>query len=384
MRDVYIVGAAQTDIGELWNRSLMSLAVEAVRKTLAQAGGREPDCLVVGNMLSGELASQENLGAFVADWAGLGQVEAVKVEAACGSGGAALREGYLRVAAGVCDCVLVVAVEKMTDQLPDAVSAGLALAADGDYETLHGTTFVALNALIMRRYMHENGCRHEDFAGFAVNAHRNATANEHAMFRREVSAHDYAQACMVASPINLLDSSAISDGAGALLLCADPEAGGARRRVRVAASSAASDTIAVATRKDPLWLSAAEASARRAYAQAGIGPDDVDLFEAHDAFSIMAALSLEACGFAPRGRGVRLAMEGEIGPRGRVPIATRGGLKARGHPVGATGVLQVIDALVQLEGRAGASQVPGARVALTQNIGGSGASINTHILEAED
>jgi acetyl-CoA C-acetyltransferase len=142
MRDVYIV-ERQTDIGELWNRSLMSLAVEAVRKTLAQAGGREPDCLVVGNMLSGELASQENLGAFVADWAGLGQVEAVKVEAACGSGGAALREGYLRVAAGVCDCVLVVAVEKMTDQLPDAVSAGLAPRCGRRLQTLHGTTFVA-------------------------------------------------------------------------------------------------------------------------------------------------------------------------------------------------------------------------------------------------
>jgi len=384
MRDVYIVGADQTDIGELWDRSLMSLAVEAASKALAQGGGRAPDCLVVGNMLSGELAAQENLGAFVADWAGLGQLEAVKVEAACGSGGAALREGYLRVASGICDCVLVVAVEKMTDQLPDAVSSGLALAADGDYENLHGTTFVALNALIMRRYMHDNGYSHEDFAGFAVNAHHNATANEHAMFRRAVTFQDYAKACMVASPINLLDSSAISDGAGALLLCADPPAGGAGRRIRVAGSSAASDTIAVATRKDPTWLSAAELSAKRVYAQAGVKPDDIDLFEAHDAFSIMAALSLEACGFAPRGHGVRLAMEGEIGPLGRVPIATRGGLKARGHPVGATGVLQAIDAIVQLQGRAGASQVPDARVALIQNIGGSGASIVTHVLKAED
>ena len=369
MRSVYVAGIGQTDIGELWGRSLRDLAVEAARKALSEAGQSRTDCLVVGNMLSGELAAQENLAALVADSAGLLPVEAVKVEAACGSGGAAFREGYLR------------AVEKMSDMLPDAVSAALALAADGDYENLHGVTFVALNALIMRRYMHEYGYKNEDFAGFAINAHRNALSNPHAMFRREVKAADYARACMVASPINLLDSSAISDGAGGVLLSAEPPAGA--RRIRVAGSAGATDTIAVASRKDPLWLAAAESSAQQAFAQAGVKPADIDLFEAHDAFSIMAALSLEACGFAERGRGVRLAMEGEISPGRRVPIATRGGLKARGHPVGATGVLQVVDAVVQLRGAAGGSQVPDARLAMTQNIGGSGANIYTHIIAAE-
>ncbi|OGR56858.1 MAG: acetyl-CoA acetyltransferase [Elusimicrobia bacterium GWA2_69_24] len=383
MRDVFIAGTGQTDIGEHWDRSLKDLAVEAVCAALPAERRGEVDCLLVGNMLSGELASQENLGACAADWAGLGPVEAVKIESACASGGAAFREGYLRVASGASDCALVLGVEKMTDLLPDGVSAGLALAADGDTENLHGATFVALNALIMRRYMHENGCRHEDFSGFAVNAHRNAAANARAMFRREVTGEDYARACMVASPINLLDSSAICDGAGAVLLCADPQALGNARRIRVTGSGAACDTIAVASRQDPLQLLAAELSSRRALAGAGRKAEDIDLFELHDAFSIMAVLSLEACGFAPRGRGLRLALEGEIGPRGRVPIATRGGLKARGHPVGATGVLQVIDAVAQLRGEAGASQVPEARVAMTQNIGGSGASIYTHILEAE-
>lgn len=382
MKDVYIHGIGQTPIGELWDRSLRDLSAEACRKALADGGSVKPDCLIVGNMLSGELAMQENLGPATADAAGLTPIEAVKVEAACGSGGAALREGYLRVASGANDSALVVGVEKMSDLLPDAVSAQLALAADSDYESLHGTTFVALNALIMRRYMHENGYRHEDFAGFAVNAHANAMANPCAMFRRRVSAEDYSRACMVASPINLLDSSAISDGAGAVLLSARKPDNGARR-IRVTGSAGATDTIAVATRKDPLTLAAAEASSKRAYAQAGLKPDDVDVFEAHDAFSIMGALSLEACGFAERGKGARLAMEGEISPKGRVPIATRGGLKSRGHPVGATGVLQAVDAVVQLRGEAGESQVPDARVALTQNIGGSGASIYTHILEAD-
>ncbi len=380
MRNVYIVGAGQTAIGELWDRSLRGLAVDACDKALSDAGQNQTDCLIVGNMLSGELAAQENLGAAVADAAGLTPVEAVKIEAACGSGGAALREGYLRVASGICESVLVVAVEKMSDMLPETVSASLALASDSDYENLHGTTFVALNALIMRRYMHENGYRHEDFAGFAINAHNNALANPLAMFRRKVSTEDYARACMVASPINLLDSSAISDGAGALLLSAEKPSA-SRRKIRITGSAAATDTLAIATRKDPLWLMAAEKSSQRAYSQAGLKPSDMDLFEAHDAFSIMGALSLEACGFAERGKGVRMAMEGEIQPKGKIPIATRGGLKSRGHPVGATGILQAVDALVQLRGEAGDSQVPGARAALIQNIGGSGAAIYTHILE---
>ncbi|MFA6146750.1 MAG: thiolase domain-containing protein [bacterium] len=384
MRDVYIIGTGQTPIGELWGHSLKDLAVEATVKALYGTDKQAVDCLVVGNMCSGILASQESLGAFVADYAGLGPVEAVKVESACSSGGAAFREGYLRVASGTAERVLVVAVEKMSDLLPDSVSSSLALAADGDYENLHGTTFAALNALIMRRYMHENGYKCEDFAGFAINAHRNAVSNENAQFRRPVTSKDYANATIVASPINLLDSSSISDGAGAVLLSADPKDSGSARKVRVVGSAAATDTIAVATRKDPLWLSAAEISARRAFSQAGLEPGDIDLFELHDAFSIMATLSLEAAGFAPRGRGVRLAMEGEIVPNGKVPIATRGGLKARGHPVGATGVLQVLDAVAQLRGQAGGSQVPDARTAMTQNIGGSGASIYTHILVAED
>jgi acetyl-CoA C-acetyltransferase len=187
---------------------------------------------------------------------------------------------------------------------------------------------------------------------------------------------------MVADPINLLDASPIGDGAAAVVLVpADAVQGGPA--IRIAGSASATDTLAIHDRSDPLWLSAAYESARRAYAQAGVQPEDIDVFELHDAFSIMAALSLEACGFAERGQGPRLALEGEIQPGGRVPIATRGGLKARGHPVGATGVYQIVEVAQQLRGEAGGTQVPGPpTLGMAQNIGGSGATILTHILKS--
>jgi acetyl-CoA C-acetyltransferase len=155
-----------------------------------------------------------------------------------------------------------------------------------------------------------------------------------------------------------------------------------RPMITIAGSASATDSIAVHDRRDPLWLAAAHASAKKAYAQAGVSPADIDVFELHDAFSIMAALSLEACGFAERGQGPRLGLEGQIGPSGRVPIATRGGLKARGHPVGATGVYQAVEVVQQLRGEAGATQVPGAKIGMAQNIGGSGATILAHIFRA--
>jgi acetyl-CoA C-acetyltransferase len=201
------------------------------------------------------------------------------------------------------------------------------------------------------------------------------------MFRKPITKETYEKGRMVADPVSLFDASPIGDGAAALLLV---PAANAPTAVRVVGSAVSTDTLAIHDRKDPLWLKAAEESAARAYRQAGLGPEDVDLFELHDAFSIMAALSLEACGFAARGKGVRLGLAGEITPTGRIPICTMGGLKARGHPVGATGLYQLAEATLQLRGEAGAAQIDGARVALTQNIGGSGATIATHILSRAD
>jgi acetyl-CoA C-acetyltransferase len=227
---------------------------------------------------------------------------------------------------------------------------------------------------------------HADFANFAIVAHQNATHNPNAMFRNPITADQFSKARMIADPVNLLDSSGIADGAAAVVICPTSMAGeyANGRAVRIRASSVATDTVALHDRRDPLWLAAADISARKAYAQAGVGPRDIDLFELHDAFTIMSALSLEAAGFAERGKGVWLAKAGEISCTGKIPIATMGGLKARGHPVGATGVYQIAEVVQQLRGQAGESQVPNARLGMAQNIGGSGATVITHILEALD
>jgi acetyl-CoA C-acetyltransferase len=381
MRDVAIIGVGQTKVGEHWDVSLRHLALEPLQAAMADAGVRRADALYVGNMLSGALAGQEHLGALVADFAGLRGIEALKVEAACASGAAALRMGYVAVAGGLADIVVVVGVEKMTDTLGPDTTTALAMAADGDYEAAQGLSFVAINALLMQRYMHEYGYSHQDFAPFAVNAHRNGMNNPHAMFRFPVKAERFTRAKMICDPINLLDSSPICDGAAAVVLApADAARVLVAAPVLIAASAVGTDTLAVHDRRDPLVLDGAVLSTRRAYEQAGIEPQDMDLFELHDAFSIMAALSLEAAGFAEKGEGLRLALEGEIGIEGCVPIATMGGLKARGHPVGATGVYQVVEVVQQLRGQAGANQVENAHLGMAQNIGGSGATVVTHIL----
>lgn len=383
MREVAILGIGQTPIAEHWDKSLRVLAGEAVLAALGDAKRASADGLFVGNMLSGPLGAQENLGALISDWVGLHGAEAMKIEAACGSGGAALRAALMGVGSGEMESAVAVGVEKMTEPAHASTTAALATAADADWESAQGLSFVAINALIMRRYMHEYGWQRMDFAPFSINAHANAVHNPCARLREAISEDDYCRAPMVADPIHLLDASPIGDGAAAVLVVpAETLRGNGHPIVTVAGSALATDSLAVHDRSDPLWLSAVAESARRAYAQAGVGPADIDVFELHDAFSIMAALSLEACGFAERGQGPRLGLEGEICPSGRVPVATRGGLKARGHPVGATGIYQAVEVVQQLRGEAGANQVPGATVGMAQNIGGSGATVVTHVLKA--
>ncbi len=387
MRDVAIVGIGQTPVGELWEKSIRHLGHDAVVAAMQDAGIESADALYVGNMLSGELAGQEHLATLIADFVGLRGIEAAKIEAACASGAAALRVGTMAVASGMADVVIVAGVEKMTDTLPDETTAGLALAADQEYEVAEGATFLALNAMLMQRYMHDHGISHRAFAPFPVNAHNNARNNPNAMFPMAISIDKYENAAAVAPPINILDSAPICDGAAAVVLVPYDRAreyGANKRLVRIAASASATDTLAIHDRRDPLFLEAAFLSSHRAYAQAGVNREEIDLFELHDAFSIMSVLALEACGFAPRGRGVDLGESGAITLQGRLPITTMGGLKARGHPVGATGVYQVVEVVQQLRGDAGPNQLANARVGMTQNIGGSGATIVTHILVGED
>ena len=380
MRSVAIIGIWQTLIDEQWDRSLRQIAAEAVITALKDAGRENADGLFVGNMMSGTINNQNNLGTLVADWAWLKDTGAVKVEAACASGAAAFRSGLMAVASGELESALVVGVEKMTDMSGHDVTAGLATAADADYESDMGVSFVGLNALIMRRYMHEYGWKHADFAPFAINAHANALYNPFARLHHEITLDDFEQATTIAAPINLLDASPIGDGAAAMYII-PAESIQDKTRILVAGSASATDTIAIHDRSDMLFLTAACKSVQEAYQQAGIGPNDIDIFELHDAFTIMSVLSLEAGGFTERGQGPRLGLEGEIVLNGRIPITTRGGLKARGHPVGATGIYQLVEVVQQLLGEAGETQVPDACIGMAQNIGGSGATIITHILK---
>jgi acetyl-CoA C-acetyltransferase len=383
MREVAILGIGQTPISEHWGISLRDLATSAVKSALQDAGRSRVDGLYLGNMLSCSLNHQVNLAVLVAEWSGLRSVEAVKFETACSSGASAFRAGLIAVASGELDSVIVVGVEKMSDAKMISTTSALAAAADADYETAHGLSFVALNALIMRRYMHEYGWNHADFAPLSITAHENAVNNSNARLQEKITEAEYKHARMVADPINLLDASPIGDGAAAVLLVPADEfaSSSSNPQVNVIASAAATDRIAIHDRGDPLWLTAAENSVNRAYTQAGIGPGEIDIFELHDAFTVISALSLEACGFAERGQGPRLGLDGEIGLTGKIPISTFGGLKARGHPVGATGIYQIVELTIQLRGEAGENQVESAHYGMAQNIGGSGATVVTHILE---
>lgn len=385
MRQVAILGIGQTKVDEHWDKSLKELGGEACFAAIQNAGMDKVDALFVGNMLSPLVSGQNQLGTFFADWIGMWGREAVKVEAACGSGAAAFRAGVMAVASGEIESALVVGVEKMTDKAGRDVTAALATAADADYEVEQGVSFVGINALVMRRYMHEFGWKHADFAPFSINAHANAMHNPNARLHMEITLDQFERSSMVATPINLLDASPIGDGAAAAIIVPAEKVSSVpgRPRVVLSGSGAATDTIAVHSRKDPLFLAAAYASAKRAYDMAGVTLQDIDLFELHDAFSIMSALSLEACGFAERGQGPRLGLEGEIRPGGRLPVCTRGGLKARGHPVGATGMYQIIEVVQQLRGECAETQVEGAKIGMAQNIGGSGATVLTHILKVE-
>ncbi len=385
MRRVAIVGIGQTPVKEHWNAGLRELAVEAIWKALEDADARHIDGMFVGNMLSGTLTRQEHLATLIADYAGFSGIEAVKVESACSSGASAVRQATLAVAAGHLDVALAVGVEKLTETNTFTTTDGLASAADADYETAMGISFVALNAMMMQRYMYEYGYQKDDFAPFIEIAHANAQHNPNAMFRFPVTRAQYQKAKMVAAPINLLDSSPIADGAAAVVVV--PEEAVSRyagKPVWIRAIEVSTDTISLDSRTDILWLKAAETSTRNALKTAGISHNDIRFFELHDAFSIMSALSLECSGFAERGKAVAAANKGDFSLEGRLPIATMGGLKARGHPVGATGVYQIVEAALQLRGQAPEKlQLDAPTYGMCQNIGGSGATIVTTILSTE-
>jgi acetyl-CoA C-acetyltransferase len=383
MAEVVIAGVGQVPVGEHWEISLRSLAARAILAARHEASGLEPQAMFIGNMLATTLSHQANLGALLADNTGMRGIEGTTVEAAGASGGAALRMGYLAVASGMVETALVVGVEKFTDMVGPEVEAALAQTTDSDYEAMHGVTPTTQAALLMQRYLCDYGVMHQVFAGFSVTAHANAVANPNAMYRKAISAEAYEKAEVVSEPLNLFDVAPYADGAAALLLT-DLEqvpAGFDHPLVRIIGSSIVTDTLALHDRQDLLAWYAAGFSVERACRQAGILPTDVDLFEYYDAYSIYAALSLEAAGFVRRGQGWQMALDGGISLNGKVPVATMGGLKARGNPGGATGVYQAVEAVLQLRGEAGKNQVPEARLALVQCLGGPASTAVTHVLE---
>lgn len=384
MRDVAIIGIGKTPVGEHWKTSLRMLAADAIHESLKDAGLKQIDAVYVGNAYGSSMSSQAHLGPLIADYVGFAGVEAYGIEAAEASGGAVLRAGYLAVASGTVETALVVGVEKSTDSIGSSRVNARNISLDADYEAAHGATITALAALLMRRYMYEYNLMLNVFEGFSINAHANGKLNEHAMFRNTLKAGAFTKAPLVSDPINLFDAAPDADGAAAVILTsAERAADLVPKPIHIAASSAATDTLALQDRSDLLHLQSAHLSAKKAYQQASLKPTDISLFELHDAFTILSVLTLEATGFAARGEGWKWAEnEGHlISLNGQLPISTFGGLKSRGNPVGATGIYQAVEVCLQLREEANANQVPNAKIGMIQCLGGLASTAVTHILK---
>jgi acetyl-CoA C-acetyltransferase len=378
MRRVAIVGGGQVPVRKRHELGLRELGALVVGQALGETDKSRVEALYLGNMLSDELQGQKHLAALVADQAGLAGAEAIQVRAATAAGAAALRVAHLAVASGVVDLALAVGVEKMSAQAP---TAALAKALDARSEVPDGKTLLSQNAVLMQLYFETYGLPADALAAFAVNAHHNAQHNPNAMFQdRQFTARQVTESRLIYPPLRLLDCSPVSDGAAAVLLAplADAQQYNSSP-VEIIASSATTDRFRMADRANPLHLQAAKISAQQAFREAEITRQDVSFFELHDAFSIMACLLLEAAGFAAPGRGWELAASGAIGLQGSIPIATMGGLKARGHPIGATALYQTCEIVQQLTGQAGENQLDQPRVAMLQSVGGAGTTILTHL-----
>ena len=384
MTEVVIAGIGQTEVGEHWDISLRDLAYLAIRNAIQDAGGLKPQMLIAGNMLSPNLSRQAHLGVLLADFSGLDGIEAFTVEAAGASGGAALRQGYMAIASGMVDVALVVGVEKFTDKIGASVEEAQSTTSDSDFEAVQGLTLSGQAAIIMQRYMHDYNVPPDGFAGFALTAHANGAGNPYAMYQKAIKTEAYAKAEMINEPLNMFDAAPNADGAAAVILTHRdllPEKI-QHPLVKISGSAASSETLALHDRPDLLDFSAARSSVHQALKKAGKNLQDIQFFEYHDVYSIYAALSLEAAGFASRGEGWKLAADGSISHKGKIPCATMGGLKARGFPGGATGVYQAVEATTQLRGEANPSiQINGGKVGMVQSLGGPASTAVTHILE---
>ncbi|NUN11170.1 thiolase domain-containing protein [Candidatus Micrarchaeota archaeon] len=382
MRKVSIIGGGLTHFGEHWEISFREMVAEAGAKALhdSKIEGKDIQAIYGGCMASGRLLGQEHVGALIADQLGLNPLPSTRCEAACASGGVALRQGIQAIASGMYDVVAVGGVEKMTEVSVEEASLALGGAGDQEWELFNGATFPALYALMAKRHMLEYGTTEEQLALCAVKNHANAVHNEYAQFRSPITLEQAMNASVIASPLKLFDCSPISDGAAVVILAASDVAKKfVDEPVEVIASAQASDSLALTGRETLTSLKATQIAAKDAFKQAKITPKDVDLAEVHDCFTIAEILAIEDLGFFPKGKGGKATEDGETALNSTVSVNTSGGLKACGHPVGATGVKQAVECLWQLQGKAGQRQVKDAEYALSHNVGGSGATAVVHI-----
>lgn len=387
MKSVSIIGAGLTKFGEHWQVGLRELIAEAAVKAVedAKIGGADLQAIYGGCMASGRFIGQEHIGALIADQLGMNPLPSTRLEAACASGSVAFRAGYFAVASGMYDVVAVGGVEKMTEISTEEAAIALGGAGDQEWELFNGATFPALYALMARRHMQEYGTTEEQMAACSVKNHANAMHNPYAQFQKEITVQDVMDSGYISSPLKLLDCSPITDGAAAVILCSTEKA----RKftdtpIEIVGSGQASDTLALSGRKSLTTLEATRVAAQQAFKQARATPKDVDFAEVHDCFSIAEILAIEDLGFFPKGKGGSATAEGETALNAKLSINTSGGLKACGHPVGATGVKQIVEAVWQLRGQAGKRQVDGAELGLAHNVGGSGATALVHLFKRAD
>ena len=384
MREVAVIGVGMTKWGELWEKSLRDIFVETALVALDDAGVERIDSMYVGSMSSGLFVGQEHIGSLLADYLGQTPVPSTRVETACASGGLAFRLAFMEVASGMSDVVLASGVEKMTDVSGYEATYALGTAADQEYEGYHGITFPGLYALIARAHMEKYGTTREQLAMVAVKNHYNGSKNPLAQFPFEITVDSVLNSVLVADPLRILDCSPITDGAAAAILCPVEMARKMNKSIiRVIGTGHATDTIALSSRKDITWLEATYQAAKQAYDMAEKKPEDMDLIEVHDCFTIAEICVLEALGVVEKGKGGQAVEERITSLNGKIPVNASGGLKAKGHPVGATGVAQIVEIAKQLRGEAGERQVKDARTGMAQNMGGSGGSSVVHIFERE-
>ncbi|MFH0973432.1 MAG: thiolase domain-containing protein [Candidatus Micrarchaeota archaeon] len=384
MRKVSIIGIGLTKFGEHWEKSFRELAVEAGARALADARleGGKIQALFGASMSSGRLIGQEHVGALLVDQLGLTPIPAIRCEAACASGGVALRAGWFAVASGAYDIVAVGGIEKMTDASTEDVATALGGAGDQEWELFNGATFPSIYALMARRHMHDYGTTEEQMAAVAIKNHSNAAKNPFAQYQKEITLEQALNAPMVSSPLKLFDCSPITDGAAVAILAAHEVANiYCEQPIEIAASSQASDTLALASRASLTEMRATKIAAKDAFKQAGLEPKNIDLAEVHDCFTIGEIMAIEDLGFFEKGQGGPATEQGRTALGAEISVNTSGGLKGKGHPVGATGIAQVCELVAQLRGQAGARQLHGAEVGLAHNVGGSGGTAVVHILK---